>query len=226
MLVKRGGARPAGLAIAAIVVGLVAAGCAFSKPQPTPIYILITPAPTPSPSATPLPTDTPTPLPTLSDTPTPEPTPSPTQRPVATTAPYTLCVPAPGDKQYWTEASSAMSWDVYCPVLPSGWFVTGGSYDGSAGTIHMAYGGPGGATLVIDEGAFCTSSAATCSPHSTVVGTTEFGDLTGSLDTLADGGLAVYINAGTATGYSLTGASLSQADFTSIAATLVKVAKS
>jgi hypothetical protein len=119
-----------------------------------------------------------------------------------------------------------MSWDVYCPVLPSGWFVTGGSYDGSTGTIAMSYGGPGGATLVIQEGAFCVTDAAMCAPHDTVAGTTPFGDLTGSLDTLSGGGFAVYIGPGTTRGYSLTGSSLSQDIFVSIAATLVKVAKS
>jgi hypothetical protein len=228
MLVKRGWTRPVGLVGAAIVVGLVVAGCAFGKTQPTPIYIIWTPAPTPSPSATPVSTTTPAPLPTLSDTPTPEPSvePSPTAMPVATTAPYTTCTPSAADKSFWAEASAAVSWDVYCPVLPSGWGVAGGGYDGSADTVNMTFTGPDGATLAIDEGAFCTSDAATCSPHESVVGAAGFGDLTGSLDTLSGGGVAVYVDPGTTRGYALTGSGMSQESFVTFAATLVKVAKS
>jgi hypothetical protein len=226
MLAKRGGARPYGLVAAAIVVGLVVAGCAFAKSQPTPIIIVVTPPPTASPSATPLPTATPTP--TLSDTPSPEPSlePSPTAQPIATPASYTTCAPSAGDLSFWAKAAAAMSWDVYCPVLPSDWLVNGGSYDGSTETINMTFRGPGGATLAIDEGAFCTSDVTTCSPHDSVVGTTAFGDLTGSLDTLAGERLVVYVNPGTSTGYALTSSGLSQSDLVSFAATLVKVAKS
>ena len=120
-----------------------------------------------------------------------------------------------------------MTWDVYCAVLPSGWSVSveGGGYDQSAGgIIRMSYEGPDGAKLHVDEGAFCHSDAATCS-FGTVVGPASFGDLSGSLKTLPDGSLALYVNPGTDASYTLTGSDLSQNEFVALAAAFAKVAK-
>jgi hypothetical protein len=217
-------ARPMGLPAVAIVVALVAAGCAPARVTPSPIIIVVTlppaqtSAPAPSPSATP--------SPPLSASPTA--TPSPTPPPAATTVPASTCtVRGAGDPLFWSEAAATMTWDVYCPVLPSEWFVSSGSYDASGGgSVAMAWKGPSNGKLQIQEGAFCTTDAATCSPHSSVVGPADFGDLPGQLDTLADGSFAIYVNPGTARAYTLTGSGVNQATFVALAAALVKVAKS
>jgi hypothetical protein len=191
--------------------------------------IVLTPSPMASPSDTPLPSDTPVPSPSREAriAESPSPAPSPTAPPAAPAVPSTACTGSADNHAFWATVAAKMAWDVYCPVLPSGWYVGDGTYDLSAGgMVQMMLKGPGGATLSMSEGAFCTGDAATCSPHSTVLGSASFGDLPGSLDTLADGSLALYINPGTRVGYMLTETGLSQAGFVSIAANLAKVAKS
>jgi hypothetical protein len=223
MVVKRRAVRLIGLVAAATVIALVAGGCARSKP--TPIIIVITPRPTATPTATPVPTASPTPTATIVSTPTPQPTLTP---PPAAAVSATTCTGTANVKDFWAKASTAMSWDVYCAVLPSGWHASGspaGGYGEPDDTIWMTYTGPSGERLRVDEGAFCTNGAATCGPG-TLVGPTTFGDMLGTLNTLSGGGFAVYVRPGTARGYYLQGTGPSQDAIASFAAAFVKVAKS
>ena len=229
MSVKVGGAPVSSFLAVVAVAGLVAGGCALGRTQPTPIYKYETPAPTPSPSPTPVSTPSPTPTASATDVATPTPSPSPTAPPHAAAVPASMCSGSAGNKACWAQVSPLMSWDVYCAILPSGWGVSlspGGGYDqASGGTMYMSYTGPDGESLRLDEGAFCTTDAAACS-SGTSVGTARFGDLPGSLHTLSGGGFAVYVNPGTATGYTLTGSGMSRDAFVSLASALAKVAKS
>ena len=223
MPMKRGGLRLIALVAVATLVGLAAAGCA--KHTPTPKPVASTPAP-----ATDTPAVTDTPMTSLSPTLTVASSPTdsgPTQPPSAAAVPSTVCAGTADNKSFWGQSATTMSWDVYCPVLPSGWYVTTGHFDGSSGgTIHMTMNGPSGAAIAIDEGAFCTTSADACSTHDSTIGQTVFGDLLGDLDTIAGGGYAVYVNAGTSAGYTLTATGMSQDSFVAIAAAFAKVARS
>ena len=225
MPVKRGGLRLIAMVAVATLVGLAAAGCA--KSAPTSRLVILTPSPV---SQTDTPVETDTPLITPSPTPTESSAPTvavATQPPSATAVPSTVCAGTADNKSFWGQSANTMRWDVYCPVLPSGWYVTVGQYDGSGGgTIHMTMKGPGGAAISIDEGAFCTTSADACSAHESSISQTAFSDLLGDLDTLAGGGFAVFVNAGTSTGYTLTATGMSQDSFVAIAAAFAKVAKS
>jgi hypothetical protein len=225
MPVKRGGLRLIALVAVATLVGFAVAGCA--KTAPTSRLVILTPSPmsqTDTPVATDMPLITPSPTAAMSSSPTVA---LATQPPSATAAPSTVCAGTADNKSFWGLSANAMRWDVYCPVLPSGWNVTVGQYDGSGvGKIHMTLTGPGGAAVSIDEGAFCTTSADACSTHESSISQTAFGDLLGDLDTLAGGGFAVYVNAGTSTGYTLTATGMSQDSFVAIAAAFAKVAKS
>jgi hypothetical protein len=230
MVVERRGTRLAGLVAAAVVAGLVVGGCAFAKSQPSPIVVVVSPGPTVTVLDTSMPTTLPsvaTAVPSATVALSPTPSPSPTAPPHAPAVPATACTGSADNQAFWASASADMSWDVYCPVLPSGWFVSKGSFEAAAGgTVSMSMNGPSGARLSIQEGAFCTTDAGACSPHSGVVGTANFGDLPGTLNTLSGGELALYVNPGSKTGYTLTGSGVSQAGFVSIAAAMVKVAKS
>ncbi len=248
---KRVRARLIGLASLAMSVGLVVGGCAFGRAQPTPIYVYVTPSPAVSPSsaaaasalAAPSESAAPSvpaaasesaapgesPSPAATAVPTPASSPTLTSPPAAAAVPASSCGGTVDNQTFWAQAAAAMKWAVYCPVLPSGWRfgAQGGSYvQTGGGTVQIFYAGPGGATLEVSEGAFCVGNAANCSPHATVAGTSAFGDLSGSLDTLSGGGFALYVNPGTATGYTVTGSGLSQGAFAAIAAAVVKVAKS
>jgi hypothetical protein len=221
---------------AAMTLCLVAAACSSAKPSPIIIYTTPTPAPpTPEPTATPEPTPTPTPTP--APTPTPEPgAPTPTPKPTPTPAP----TPTPGpagpaalcsggaDKQaFFADAANQLPFAVYCGVMPSGWFFASANYtQPNGGQLTATYKGSGGAQIVIQEGAFCTTSAAACSPHTSVIGTGHFGGLSGALDSVSGGAFAIYVGPGTAQGYTATGYNVTQGTFVNIVAALSKVAKS
>ncbi len=231
MVAKRGGAHLIGVVAVAAMAALLVSGCSFGKSQPTPIVVVLTPTPEPTVAETVAPSESPTPSPTPVPSSTaalsPTPTSSPTAPPQAAGVSATKCTGSTDSQAFWASASTDMAWDVYCPVLPAGWLVSKGSFDGVAGgTIGITMNGPSGARLAIDEGAFCTTDPGSCSPHVSVLGAAKFGDLSGSLDGLSGGGLAVYVRPGTSTAYRLTGSGMSQAAFVSIAAAFVKVAKS
>ena len=230
MRVKRGRARLSGLVAAAAVLGLAFGGCASGKAGPTIVVIEWTPPP-PTPSSTPTPVPTPSSDVSAAATPSVPATdagPGPTAPPPAAPVSYTTCtVRGALDQAFWSKAAhAATTYDVYCPVLSSGWLVREGTYQGgAAGQVDMSWKGPDGAILEITEGSFCTTDADTCSPHVSVVGPVTLGDRLGLLDVLSGGGLAVYVSPGTAKAYTVTGSGISQAAFISIAAELVKVAK-
>ena len=91
--------------------------------------------------------------------------------------------------------------------------------------MSATYTGPGGASIVIKEGAFCTTGASPCSPSTGPLGSAHFGKLSGALDATTTG-FAIYVSPGTAVGYTATGTAVTQATFVSIAAALYLVPKS
>jgi hypothetical protein len=84
----------------------------------------------------------------------------------------------------------------------------------------------GGQSVQLDEGAFCTTDAATCSPRDASIGKSALGDLTGDLDSLSGGGFAIYVNPGTDKAYTMKGSGMSGDTFVAYAAALAKVATS
>lgn len=142
------------------------------------------------------------------------------------------CAGSSDNQSWYTTAADGLPFDVYCPVLPATWFVDAGGGTWRGGTdqwLQITYKGPGGAKILVQEGAFCTGGLSLCSPHDTVLGTATFGSLPGSLDALGPApsdGYAIYIDPGTGKGYTITGTGISQDAFAAIAAALVKVPRS
>jgi hypothetical protein len=228
-----------GVAIAALALAMSACSSNLAAPtQP--------PGATPTPEATETATDTPSPEITLTPTPPATASPSSAATPVATPTPLPLpspsgsaaptasspasaCTGTADHQAFFAEASSKLIFDVYCAVLPSGWFLQSAAYElPNGGKLTISYKGPGGATLSISEGAFCTTSAADCSPHVSIRGTAAFGDRPGMLDVLSTPPdvLVVYVDPGTTRAYSISANNLTQAKFVAIAAALSKVPKS
>lgn len=227
--------------VRAMVVGagMILALAACSSAGPTPIYVYQTPAPTPTdtptPAVTPMPTPTPVPTPTdipggagapgasastATATATPTPTPGPT-------GPAGGCSGSALNQAFWADAANKVPFTVYCGVVPGGWYFTAQDAYGPNGWVKATYSGPNGAKIEIQEGAFCTSGSSACSAHDAVLGSANFGDLGGTLDSLGSGmGFAIYVSAGTAHGYTATGTSVSQETFVGIVGALIKVPKS
>jgi hypothetical protein len=135
------------------------------------------------------------------------------------------CSATAENKDFFAAAAGAMPWDVYCAVLPARWRVGGGGGVYSAdhgGMLGISYEGPDGGMLSLNEGAYCTTGAADCSPRGAVIGPAAFGDRVGTLYEYKDG-YVLYVNPGTSRAYALIGSGLDEASFRSIGSALYKV---
>jgi hypothetical protein len=106
------------------------------------------------------------------------------------------CTGSDDNRRFFGDAAADFSWSVYCPVLPAGWFVDSGMYrQAGGGRLEIAYRGPGGARIEVQEGAFCGEEGG-CVPPGTDRGEAAFGDRTGTLVALDDGGWAIVVDRG------------------------------
>jgi hypothetical protein len=125
---------------------------------------------------------------------------------------------------FFDAIAAQVQWDVYCAVLPQGWFVDAGSFQlRGGGHLEITYKGPNGARFTLQEGNVCTQGASACAPHDQMLGSAMFGDLAGNLASVG-GGFAVYVNPGEVPAWSALGTGLDQGTFTAFAAALVRVA--
>jgi hypothetical protein len=121
-----------------------------------------------------------------------------------------------------------VAWDVYCAVLPSGWFVDSGPNSGSyrlanGGQLSITYRGPGGARLVIREGNFCAGPSA-CVPAGTDAGSARFGDRDARLLDIGGGSwLVVVAPAGVDVDWQATGIGMDGAALTGYTAAFARV---
>jgi hypothetical protein len=221
-----------GAILAAALVAVVA-GCGCQGNIPTPTPLAPTPVVTPTPTLPTLPppavaTAVPTLPPPVVKTPTPAPTPVPTPVPGA------ACSGNATNKAFFVDAVKDLSFDIYCAVLPSTWWVMGGNYTlPSGGKLTVYYTNAAGALIQIKEGAFCVGSSSVCGPMSSSLGTIAFGPLAGSFGSImmpmpnasvpTYPFFVLYVHPGTTHAYQMIGTGMSQAQFKSWAAAIVKV---
>lgn len=223
-------------AAAALLISVAA--CATAQPTPTFVHVTVSPSRAASATATDrlagtgtpfvAPTHTPASSPTAVVSVAPTPTPTPTLTPSPTPSGSAGgCSGSDKNKAWWTAESPHFTWAVYCGVVPGGWYMTAGNDNYmSGGKLDASYKDPAGGLFTINEGAFCTTSVAACSPHTGAsLGAASFGDLSGQLYALSGGGFAIYVGPGTVHGYTAVGESMSQATFVALAAALMKVPK-
>jgi hypothetical protein len=200
---------------------VVLAACGVSDEGPT-----VRPAPTDppptsstdaSPSGSPSPSDLPTDAPPSGASGEPSLTAAPSGTPSA------QCSGNDANRDFFTAVAEAVSWDVYCAVLPDGWFVDSGTYRLSAGGwMEVGYRGPGGARFMLREGAFCQEDG-DCVPAGADVGAASFGDREGTLVAADDGSWAVTVDRGAALAWFATGSGLDETTFRGYAEALVRV---
>jgi hypothetical protein len=225
----------ASFAAVALALALVGAACSSAlEPTPSPVADTPTPAATTQASATA--TTAPqsslvatfTPWPTVPPTapPTPYHTPGKTAAPSAgPTSPAQACSSSAKNQTFFLEAANALKFTVYC-ASPKGWSLANANYGQpkAGGWLTINY-KSGSATIAVSEGAFCLTSASACAPKSSSIGSASFGPLSGALDGLASGDLAIYVSPGTAHAYRIVGHLVSQSAFVSIAAGFKAVPK-
>ena len=176
------------------------------------------PSPTLQPSPSAVPTEIPTESPTPTETPVAEPTPT-----LAPAEAVEACAGDADNKGFYLEASENLDWPVYCPVLPARWNVATGRYSGrGVGFFEISYSGPSGATLAFQQGGFCETSDG-CVPAGTDAGDAAFGDQTGTLVTLDDGGYAIVVGRADTPSWLVVATGIDEATFRSFAEAFVRL---
>lgn len=148
---------------------------------------------------------------------------APSDSPGTTGGSAAACTGTDNNRDFYADAANALSFAVYCPVLPRGWFVDKGEYHlGNGGFLEISYRGPGGATIDLVERGPCQAGD-DCMPAGTSEGPVLFGDRPAALVALGDGGWMVVAEAATDGNWWITGNGLDEAALTKIASDLTRV---
>jgi hypothetical protein len=201
---------------AVLAMALALAGCVGATATPTPAA---------SSTATSTPAATPTPAPTATIAATPTATEAVTPTPAASpTSAAAACTGSAANQAWFVEAATKLPFDVYCAVLPSGWWLQSASYVlSSGGFLEAEYKNAGGAGFHLWEGAWCPPEKA-CIAHGPQVATASFGGLAGTLH-LNTGAYTLEVGTWAHPAYLMAGSGMTQAQFVAWAAALHKVPK-
>lgn len=212
--------------MAFLVVALAVAGCSGNT-TPSNGPQSLAPTSTATQSAGPSESSTPVATPEATAGPTPEPTQSPGGE--ATPAPsgaVVACSGSDANRAFFAQAASAMTWSVYCAVVPTGWYLESGTYRlANGGRLEVTYRGPGDAHLAMAEGNVCDglgTDIEVCAPRDTVIGPAAMGDLTGGLGRLANG-LVLDVDRGANPSWRITGLGVSEAEFVALSAAMLRI---
>lgn len=161
-------------------------------------------------------------------TPVTEPTPTPTgdgASPSPSDA-ASQCSGNADNRAFFAQAAIAMSWSVYCAVLPPGWHLDTGNYRlANGGHLDVIYVGPAGAQLAIAEGNVCDglgTDVDVCAPRDSVIGPAAFGDMTGELGRLSNA-LVLDVERGANPSWRATGLGIADDQFVALCAALYHV---
>jgi hypothetical protein len=127
------------------------------------------------------------------------------------------------NRDFYVAVADAVDWTLYCPVLPTGWFVDTGEYRlAGGGRMEIAYRGPAGARLEVHQGAFC-SAGTSCVPEGSDSGQAALGPIEGSLVATDAGGWALAVDSGDPISWLVVGTGLSEDAFSALTAGFVAV---
>ena len=214
---------PVLMAIVALVAGCIGgeqAAVATSSPSAStasasPSDVIASPTLQPSPSATA--TEPATESPPPSESPTAAPSSPPAEEAVES------CTGNDDNQAFFLDAAQHLDWPVYCAVLPARWFVGTGTYSGrGVGQLAITYKGPAGATLDLQQGGFCETSDG-CVPAGSDAGEAAFGDQSGTLVTLDEGGYALVVGRAGTPSWLAIGVGMDEGEFRDIAASFIRL---
>lgn len=222
---------PGAAALAPLVIVLalvVACGGDPATPPASPSAAPTAPSPTGDQVPTAEPSPTVEPSPTAEPSPPVEPSPTPTSRATPratrTPGPAGACTGNAENRAFFAAVAEQVAWDVYCPVLPTGWFVDAGTFRlAGGGRIEIAYRGPGGARLEIRQGAYCGDDPG-CIPDGPDAGTASFGDRPARLVDLG-GGRWLVVAEDDGIAWEVATRGLDRATATAVAADFVRVGR-
>ena len=219
-------ARALEVLLLSLLVAVLVAACANSSaprapsetPQPVAPATSIAGSDAPAPEP---PTETPaSPEPPVSESPSPTTEPEPTAGDDGHLGGE--CSGTDENLEFFVQFAAVVDWPVYCPVLPSGWFVGSGQWRQADGPrLEISYRGPGCAGLLLQQGAYCPGEG-DCVPPGDDLGETAFGDRAGRLIAAADG-WAVVVDRGDTPSWLLTLTGVGEAAARRIASDLLEV---
>ncbi len=137
--------------------------------------------------------------------------------------PASGCTGTDENRTFYSSVAASTDWSVYCPVLPSGWFVEQGQYRlAGGGRLAMTYRGPGGVRFTLDEGVWCTDGSG-CVPAGSDIGSTAFGDREGTIIATESGSFAIVVDAGATVSWRLVGEGLDESTVRTFGSALIAV---
>ena len=174
---------PAAL-VALVVLTLLVAACGTTdSPTSAPSAESATPGSSNAPGATDGPTGGPTEQPTgeATEPPTGSPSGAPTDTPAPSAGGADACSGSDENRAFYEAVAGDVTWDVYCAVLPAGWFVDAGSFRlAGGGKLEISYKGPGGQRIEMRQGTYC-AGVDDCIPTGPDAGSASYGDRSGRL---------------------------------------------
>ena len=188
----------AALVLLAVLAVLAAACDATVTPTSGPSAGSAAPGPSGAPGSTDGPTGGPTEQPTgeATEPPTGSPTGAPTDTPAPSAGGADACSGNDENRAFYVAVAEAVTWDVYCAVLPAGWFVDEGSFRlAGGGKLEIAYKGPGGQRIEMRQGTYCAGVDG-CIPTGSDAGGASYGDRPGRLVDVGGGSWLVVAEGG------------------------------
>jgi len=156
----------------------------------------------------------------------PQPTPSSSGSSPGPSDGALTCTGSDANRAFFAQAAVAMSWPVYCAVLPDGWYLESGTYRLAAGgQLSVTYRGPGDVHIAMVQGNVCDgvgTDVDVCAPRDAVIGPAAMGDRTGDLGRLANG-LVLDVDRGANPSWRVTGLGVTESDFQAIGAAMLRV---
>jgi hypothetical protein len=140
---------------ALVVLALLVAACGSTESStPSPSAGSTTPGSTNAPGPTGGPTEQPTGEAT--EPPTGSPSGAPTDTPAPSAGSADPCTGSDENRAFYASVAGDVTWQVYCAVLPAGWFVDAGSFRlAGGGKLEISYKGPGGQRIEMRQGTYC-----------------------------------------------------------------------
>jgi hypothetical protein len=226
-----GGGAPSSRASATPGSAATPSGAPGASAEPTSRGATVEPVPSDEPVESEEPVASEEPIPTEEPGATDEPVPSdePVESPAASGGPEepgaaAACTGSDDNRAFFEGIARRADWPVLCGVLPGGWFVSQGSYRlANGGKLLISYKGPGGATIALSQGAFCSSTDG-CVPDGSELGGAALGSLDGTLYETADG-FAIIAAPGENPSWLMTTKGLDQASAVAFAGALAEVGR-
>ena len=159
-------------------------------------------------------------------------TPSPTSAPLTASAPsptsdVAACTGTDANRAYFIQIAATVPFNFYCAVFPSGWQVK--ATQTNQGVTAILYANASGWSVELEEG--CGTSAQCLTDTQDPIGSTGFGDMTGTIYSM-NLGYEIWSQTG-ATGYAMMASradisdpnKITQAQFIAWAAAIIQVPK-